>query len=437
MDNYKIKKFIRKFNIDTDNFRIMECANLKKPVSCQYDDGSNDIISSFKKEDCSNCKYKKKCIKTDGEEFNKVIINGKYFEQKDTTNVSIRTRKIEWYSENRDESSSVDELLAREVKLNLGNIQDAIKIKGKKYEAGSISYDGEYIQQKTIKNSELYSNTEQQWFCHGDGKAYYENGKVQYEGQFYFGHPHGNGKYYYDNGILKYDGIFEAIPGFPDNIRESNEMKMFDDWLEIRGRIKKGKAFRKDGTLEYEGEFKFGVFHGNGNLYDENENIIFAGNFENGKPVGINQIKQQKNNEDNYTYIDILNQGVELRRRGEFIAAKEKYLKAIRMEPKKSVGYFNLGKILYILKDYEYSTRSYKVSYELGDFEANEIKSVLWHMGHSLLDEKNKNGRYKKVINDYSKAMKSVENFIPTASLSLSQEYTVECINASKDYLGL
>lgn len=136
------------------------------------------------------------------------------------------------------------------------------------------------------------------------------------------------------------------------------------------------------------------------------------------------------------TYIEILNEGVNFRRIGEFEKAKEKYLDAIKMEPKKSVAYFNLGKILYILKDYEASVNAFKVAFELGELQDVAI-NVFEHMGHALLDKKNKNGKYKKVIYDYSRALKSISGFYPTASIILSKEYKIMCIKAAKSYLGV
>ncbi|MGL4873287.1 MAG: tetratricopeptide repeat protein [Clostridium sp.] len=170
----------------------------------------------------------------------------------------------------------------------------------------------------------------------------------------------------------------------------------------------------------------------------DNRYKISIGNIEKKVPMGMEIYKGydveicESNTE--LIYVEILNKGVNFRRQGKFELAKETYLKAIKMEPKRSVGYFNLGKVLYILKDYEASIRAYKVAYELGELNSVLI-NLLEHLGHALLDPKNKNGKYKKAIHDYSNGLRSIYNFKATAELDILVTYKQICIKEGRSYL--
>ena len=142
-----------------------------------------------------------------------------------------------------------------------------------------------------------------------------------------------------------------------------------------------------------------------------------------------------ENSNEGISYVDILNQGINYRRQGKFEEAKERYLTAIRMEPKKSVGYFNLGKILYILNDHDASAKAYKVAYDLGELQ-NNIPQILEHMGHALIDRYNKEGIYKQVIDDYSRGMCTIVGYRPKASVLLRLQYTRKCQEEALKYLS-
>lgn len=255
MDNYKVKKFIKKFDIDTKEFKIVSCPNDKKPTLCEFDDNSKDMLASFEKNDCNKCRYNKKCIKEDGEAVNKVIINLKYF--------------------------------------------------------------GYYDEIEELRNfAEKYTNL---------------------------------------------------------------------------------------------------------NIFDEMEKNLFEDN----------EILNTETNES-LNYIDVLDEGIKLKRKGKFEEAKEKYLKAIRIKPKDPTAYYNLGKILYILKDYDASVRSYKIAFDLN----MPYDAIFSHIGHALLDQEYKNSKYKKVIDEYCKGI-SVANYIPRVSIGLQSEYVSKCVAKAKEYLGL
>ena len=81
------------------------------------------------------------------------------------------------------------------------------------------------------------------------GKTYYEDGKLEYEGEFKDGKFHGKGRLYH---ILR-------------------------------------------GGLLYDGNFKEGEFHGKGRLYDSKGRLIFEGEFKDGKKVRGARKQFQKN----------------------------------------------------------------------------------------------------------------------------------------------
>ena len=148
--------------------------------------------------------------------------------------------------------------------------------------------------------------------------------------------------------------------------------------------------------------------------------------------------------------IDILNEGIMLKRQGKYEEAKEKYLEAIKLDKTEEKSYYNLGKILYILGDYKASANSYKIAFDLGV----DARNVLIHLGHSLLDEKNRNGKYKNAICEYEegvdpykrrerllskkidKRMKEINKNV-SKHVRLTEEYRDLCIKVAKEYLGI
>lgn len=147
---------------------------------------------------------------------------------------------------------------------------------------------------------------------------------------------------------------------------------------------------------------------------------------------------------NNEKYVEILSEGVMYKRRGEYEKAKEKYIEAINMDSNNATGYYNLGKILYILGDYEASIRSYKIAFELGI----EPYNLMIHLGHAINDNGLKDSRWKDVILFYKRGinpalikkymnnmeeMKRIMSINPKASEL--NEYEQICINAAKEYL--
>ena len=131
------------------------------------------------------------------------------------------------------------------------------------YGDGSIKYEGEYL------NGER----------NGNGKEYYQYSKLMYEGEFKNGQKQGKGKEYYENNLI-FEGEY-----------------LYDHKVKGRGFVKS--------KLEYEGEYLYDkkwngkgydekrniiykLINGNGKVkeYNENGELIFEGEYLNGKENG-------------------------------------------------------------------------------------------------------------------------------------------------------
>lgn len=149
-------------------------------------------------------------------------------------------------------------------------------------------------------------------------------------------------------------------------------------------------------------------------------------------------------------YVDILNSGVALKHLGKYEDAKEMYIKAIHLDNTHPNGYYNLGKILYILGDYKASAKAYKASFERGICELQQsmkvghtrldTSSLYVHLGHALLDEQNKEGQYSEYIKKYEEGLdpRRVNNYkINRGQIRANtyNEYDKICVESAKAYL--
>ena len=141
------------------------------------------------------------------------------------------------------------------------------KNKGKEYNwSNELIYDGEYL------NGER----------NGKGKEYIELGKLTFNGEYLKGKKW-NGKGY--NGNYKKGPVYEIKEG-------KGPIKEFNSWQKILyegeylngEKNGKGKEFNKfNFALRYQGEYLNGLRHGNGKKYDNQEKLLFEGEFYKGK----------------------------------------------------------------------------------------------------------------------------------------------------------
>ena len=118
---------------------------------------------------------------------------------------------------------------------------------------------------------------------HGYGKLYNKNGELIYEGEFKNGKRHGKGKLKVDidGKVLFYEGEFE-------NGELKETFRIYDVALDENDKYTGyGKLYNDKSELIYAGEFKNGKFHGRGiekkTWYDTvKKKVFFNGNFKNG-----------------------------------------------------------------------------------------------------------------------------------------------------------
>lgn len=143
-------------------------------------------------------------------------------------------------------SNEVGKALKAQLEFEIGKIKNNTEsINGRIYENNELIYEGEYLKG-------VGSNSKR-WFAHGYGKSYYNNGVLEYEGNFVYGHPQGYGKYYYTNGQLRWSGTFEAAVG----MRRLELWASSLGYVDRKGRISYGKAYSLDGELLHYGEFDY------------------------------------------------------------------------------------------------------------------------------------------------------------------------------------
>lgn len=94
-------------------------------------------------------------------------------------------------------------------------------------------------------------------------------------------------------------------------------------------------------------------------------------------------IKQPKGPSIETQFMALLDKGIAQKRAGQYEQSKQSYIEAIRLIPSRSVTYFNLGKVLYILGDYKAAAKSYRTALE----HEHEVEETIYHLGHALLDE--------------------------------------------------
>ncbi|KNZ40943.1 toxin-antitoxin system YwqK family antitoxin [Acetobacterium bakii] len=153
--------------------------------------------------------------------------------------------------------------------------------KGKKYLFGKLAAEGTFFNGvQTGQGKEYYDNAQIKYegqfvngYWSGKGRRFDENGKLKYVGQFANGYASGQGRLFDANGNLKCEGQFARLPGNTEHVKDPSVPS---------GRC---KEYYDTGQLKYEGEFKSGIWHGDGKLFDEIGNLIYVGKFSNGKPA--------------------------------------------------------------------------------------------------------------------------------------------------------
>ena len=207
-------------------------------------------------------------------------------------------------------------------KIIFSYLNELIKLKVIKYNkklqskigVGLIYYkhfSGSYIIYETNKKGKQYNIVDNRLLFEGEylngerngnGKDYFDNGKLYYEGEYSKGKMEGKGKEYYEDGGLRFEGeykngnewngkgydksnniVYELKYGKGFIKEYYNIGKLYFEGEYMNGQKNgKGKEYYYDGELRFEGEFKDGK-KWNGKGYDENKNIIYELNNGQGK----------------------------------------------------------------------------------------------------------------------------------------------------------
>ena len=189
------------------------------------------------------------------------------------------------------------------------NIKDG---KGIEYENGYKKYQGcfkngkregtgtIYTNQSTIRYEGNFENNN----FHGKGKLYYDNGKIQYAGNFDNGFFSGEGYYYDMNGEK-----IKVINGLPTintkrfQIYYNSGKKHYELYVSKSNGTIQGKKYDENNHLKYNGYFRNRnikeketvnledyknkneyiclIKEGNGTSYNDDETVLYKGNFKN------------------------------------------------------------------------------------------------------------------------------------------------------------
>ena len=161
------------------------------------------------------------------------------------------------------------------------------------YNNGNLQYEGDFVNDKfegngkyISKNGKYYIGEWKNGLKDGKGKFYYQNKNLIYEGDWVKDKPEGygkrmlkNGKYYigeWKNGLRNGKGKFYYNNG---------NLKYEGDWINDKCEGN-GKVIFENGNY-YIGEWKNGLRNGKGKFYYNNGNLIYEGDWINDKYEGI------------------------------------------------------------------------------------------------------------------------------------------------------
>lgn len=157
-----------------------------------------------------------------------------------------------------------------------------------------------------------------------NGKYYYDNGNLLYEGSLKNDKFDGRGKYFYKNGNIMYDGNFREDTYFGKGKYFSQNGKLLYDGYFKDNEIKRGKKFYPDGTVMYDGNFKDYEFHGSGKLFHENGRLRYEGNFAKGEYNGEGKVYNSRGKLQEQGYF-IKNQRIQNKKTFDVLQNEETY----------------------------------------------------------------------------------------------------------------
>ncbi|MGM0883294.1 MAG: stalk domain-containing protein [Bacillota bacterium] len=163
------------------------------------------------------------------------------------------------------------------------------------YPDGTLMYEGQLVNGKMNGKGKLYSEDGTLWYdaefvdneVTGLGTIYFGRSAVPNMpgedimiGGFLNGLPHGHSKYYYGDGSLAYDGQFENGSRTTGKQYDKGILVYEGQW---KNKMYHGNGkYYKNGFLYYEGEFAVNAEHGRGKYYNEAGYVRIEGESKNG-----------------------------------------------------------------------------------------------------------------------------------------------------------
>ena len=205
-------------------------------------------------------------------EYNKeyqLIYEGEYLDGKKWNGKAI-------YYENYD-------LLQFEIEYINGEINKNFVVKEFTYFSKILRFVGDYIYEEKYKNQNGYNkfSFNKEYFT-GNGKEYYDNGKLKFEGEYLNGKKW-NGKFFnIDKSTIS---EINNGKGFIQEYNDVGKIIFEGEYLEGK-RNGKGKEYNQKEKLIFEGEYLEGKRNGNGKEFNQKGDVIFEGEYSDGERNG-------------------------------------------------------------------------------------------------------------------------------------------------------
>ena len=143
-------------------------------------------------------------------------------------------------------------------------------------------------------------------------------------------------------------------------------------------------------------------------------------------------LREPKGPSINAQYMRLMDEGGAFKRNGRYEQAKETYIQAIRLIPERSVAYYNLGKVLYILGDYNAAVKAYRTALE----REHEVEETMYNLGHALLDREVSSNE-KHIVTHYLQRLDpAMKRQFKQPTKDEIEQYDKKCVEAASHYIN-
>ena len=169
------------------------------------------------------------------------------------------------------------------------------------YDNGVLAYDGNWKDGKmdgkgkffSVDGKICYDGNWENGKKNGKGKSFSVDGKICYDGNWENGKKNGKGKYFYNNGKICYDGNWKdgKMDGKGKSFSVDGGLCYDGNWEDGK-KNGKGKSFYDNGGLCYDGNWKDDKKDGKGKYYDDGY-LLYDGNWKDGEMDGMVNVYNQ------------------------------------------------------------------------------------------------------------------------------------------------